>query len=294
MAKAKSDTDVEITAPHVEVALSACVADLAEAGIAKSGFNTFHKFHFRGIDDVYGALSPVLAKNKLNCKPVMLERIVDKIQSGNGDYVKTSYWVSVRMKYTFCSAVDGSETSVEMWGEAMDTADKGTNKAASAAYKYMAFQTFCIPVKGDDDPDNEAPDPTVSGSKGGQGKPAGQAKPGGQTKQQSKPAAQSQAKAPMSLEELADVAVQVDNAKTDAEIRLVGAKVYEARSRVPSERLAELSQAILAARGKVVAAAAMDNFCSMAKGFVAAGMLTEQSAQIIVRDAKSRLNLPLE
>src|SRR5690606_19364534 len=38
-------------------------------------------------------------------------------------------------------------------GEAMDSADKATNKAMSAAYKYAAFQTFCIPTEGDNDAD---------------------------------------------------------------------------------------------------------------------------------------------
>ena len=35
----------------------------------------------------------------------------------------------------------------------MDSADKATNKAMSATYKYAAFQTFCIPTKGDNDAD---------------------------------------------------------------------------------------------------------------------------------------------
>jgi hypothetical protein len=36
----------------------------------------------------------------------------------------------------------------------MDSGDKATNKAMSAAYKYMAFQTFAIPTEGDNDADN--------------------------------------------------------------------------------------------------------------------------------------------
>ena len=32
----------------------------------------------------------------------------------------------------------------------MDSGDKATNKAMSAAYKYMALQVFCIPTVGDD------------------------------------------------------------------------------------------------------------------------------------------------
>ena len=35
----------------------------------------------------------------------------------------------------------------------MDSGDKATNKAMSAAYKYAALQTFCIPTEGDNDAD---------------------------------------------------------------------------------------------------------------------------------------------
>ena len=35
----------------------------------------------------------------------------------------------------------------------MDSADKATNKAMSAAYKYAAFQAFAIPTQGDNDAD---------------------------------------------------------------------------------------------------------------------------------------------
>jgi hypothetical protein len=35
----------------------------------------------------------------------------------------------------------------------MDSGDKATNKAMSAAYKYAAMQAFCIPTEGDNDAD---------------------------------------------------------------------------------------------------------------------------------------------
>jgi hypothetical protein len=35
----------------------------------------------------------------------------------------------------------------------MDSADKSSNKAQSAAYKYAAMQVFCIPTEGDNDAD---------------------------------------------------------------------------------------------------------------------------------------------
>ena len=42
-----------------------------------------------------------------------------------------------------------------MYGEAMDSGDKGTNKAMSAAFKYACMQAFCIPTEGDNDSENQ-------------------------------------------------------------------------------------------------------------------------------------------
>ncbi len=42
---------------------------------------------------------------------------------------------------------DGSIHTVTTYGEAMDSGDKATNKAMSIAFKYAAFQAFCIPTE---------------------------------------------------------------------------------------------------------------------------------------------------
>jgi hypothetical protein len=44
----------------------------------------------------------------------------------------------------------------------MDSADKATNKAMSAAYKYACLQTFCIPTEGDNDADSHHPEVKVT------------------------------------------------------------------------------------------------------------------------------------
>jgi hypothetical protein len=55
------------------------------------------------------------------------------------------------------SADDGSIHVVRTMGEAMDSSDKATNKAMSAAYKYAALMTFAIPTEGDNDADAHTP-----------------------------------------------------------------------------------------------------------------------------------------
>ncbi len=60
------------------------------------------------------------------------------------------------MKYTFY-AEDGSHIEAVVVGEGMDSGDKATNKAMSAAFKYACFQVFCIPTEEMKDPDAETP-----------------------------------------------------------------------------------------------------------------------------------------
>src|SRR5690606_34316493 len=61
--------------------------------------------------------------------------------------------VVVEAEFDFVSAKDGSTYTARTFGEAMDTADKATNKAMSAAYKYVCMQAFAIPTEGDNDAD---------------------------------------------------------------------------------------------------------------------------------------------
>ena len=107
-------------------------------------------FKFRGIDDVYNALSPLLASNGLCILPRMVSRLCEERQSASG---KSLFYVTVEAEFDFVSSEDGTKHTIRTFGEAMDSGDKATNKAMSAAYKYAAFQAFAIPTEGDNDPD---------------------------------------------------------------------------------------------------------------------------------------------
>jgi len=139
-------------------AISAVTGDLAKEGISKDRKNQQQGYSFRGIEDVYHALAPLLTKHGLVIVPQVVERIETERQSGQG---KALYSVAVRVIFKLIAVEDGSSVDAETWGEAMDSADKATNKAMSAAYKYMAFMLFCIPVDGVEDADSETPPPTV-------------------------------------------------------------------------------------------------------------------------------------
>lgn len=132
-------------------AINAVQRALASSGISKdrqaTGFGS--GYAFRGIDDVYNAIAPLLAEHKLVIIPRCVERTETQRPSGN----KTLYFVLVKMEFDFISSEDGSKHVACVFGEAMDAGDKATNKAMSIAYKYACFQTFAIPTEGDNDPD---------------------------------------------------------------------------------------------------------------------------------------------
>lgn len=110
-------------------------------------------FKFRGIDDVYNAISPLLSESGLCILPRMISRHCDERQSTSG---KALFYVTVEAEFDLVSAEDGTHHTIRTFGEAMDSGDKATNKAMSAAYKYACFQAFAIPTEGDNDPDAHA------------------------------------------------------------------------------------------------------------------------------------------
>ena len=140
----------------IYAAINAVQTDLNKEGITKNRKNQAQNYNFRGIDDVYNALSPLLAKHGLCILPRILMRTCDERQTKNGG---SMFYVTVEAEFDFVCAKDGSKHIVRTFGEAMDSADKATNKAMSAAYKYAAFQAFAIPTEGDNDADAHTPTP---------------------------------------------------------------------------------------------------------------------------------------
>ncbi len=135
---------------EVYKSIAAVQGELAKIGIAKTGRNQQQGYNFRGIDDVYAALAPLLAKHELCVIPRMLDREVTERTTAKGGVL---FYVTVKAEFDFVSAKDDSKHTAATYGEAMDSGDKATNKAMSAAYKYAALLTFAIPTEGDNDAD---------------------------------------------------------------------------------------------------------------------------------------------
>lgn len=147
--------------PKVYQAICNVQADLAQVGISKDRKNQQQNYAFRGIDDLYAALAPLLHKHKLCILPRASGSTVSEHESKAGGKMFKSI---VKVDFDFVSAEDGSSHTVTMYGESMDNSDKGHNKCASAAYKYACLQAFCVPTEGEDN-DADATTNEVQGRK---------------------------------------------------------------------------------------------------------------------------------
>ncbi len=136
--------------PHIYQAIANITGRLASAGIGKDKKNVTQGYMFRGIDDIYNAIARHLADEGVCILPHVLSRDVTERATQKGGVL---FYVVVKVEFAFVAAKDGSAHRVTMYGEAMDSGDKATNKAMSAAYKYACLEVFCIPTEGDNDAD---------------------------------------------------------------------------------------------------------------------------------------------
>jgi hypothetical protein len=139
-----------LTVPKVYGAIVKVMKDIGKAGISKDRENKQQGYSFRGIDDVYNALNGFISEANLCVLPRVMKRDVTERVSQKGGAL---FYVVLDVEFDFVSAEDGSKHTVSTVGEAMDSGDKATNKAMSAAYKYACMEVFCIPTEGDNDAD---------------------------------------------------------------------------------------------------------------------------------------------
>lgn len=154
--------------PAIYRAIAGVIADVGT--VSKDKVNKQQGFKYRSIDDVYDALHPALAKNKVFIVPEILEQTRETVGTTKNGARMTQ--VICRIKFTFY-AEDGSHVEAVLIGEGMDTGDKATNKAMAIAYKYACFQVFCIPTEElQTDPDSECPQESlVKAGKNGKAQP---------------------------------------------------------------------------------------------------------------------------
>ncbi|WP_424862133.1 ERF family protein [Streptomyces sp. MMS24-I29] len=119
--------------------------------VAKGQRNQQQNYAFRGVDDAMSAMAGPMRNHGCFIAP----EIVEHRQRPRGE--KGTHTV-VKMLFRIYGPA-GDCLLVTIPGEAMDMADKSTNKAMSAALKYMLFQVFMIPIdaRSIDDGDRDTP-----------------------------------------------------------------------------------------------------------------------------------------
>lgn len=135
--------------------MASVLADIGSVG--KDSNNTAQGYKFRGIDAMINALHGALKKHGVFITTDVLDKKseVREVVRGNGKpgYDKV---VELTMKYTF-HAEDGSSVSSVIAAEGLDSGDKATNKALSAALKYALIQTFQVPTEDMEEADLTSP-----------------------------------------------------------------------------------------------------------------------------------------
>lgn len=136
--------------------------------VTKDQKNTVQGFKFRSIDAFVNALHPALTKHGVFMAPKALSysNELREVTRSNGKAGVDKH-VAIMMEYTFY-AEDGSSVTVgPIPAEGLDSGDKATNKALSAALKYALIQTFSVPTEDMAEADLESPE--IGAAKNGKG-----------------------------------------------------------------------------------------------------------------------------
>lgn len=137
--------------------MSQVMADIG--AITKDQKNVAQGFKFRGIDQFVNALYPALVKHGVFMTPRVVSCNVEMkdVERSSGKKAVDKH-VNLLVEYDFY-AEDGSKVTIgPVAGEGLDSGDKATNKAMSAALKYALIQTFSIPTEDLVDADKDTPE----------------------------------------------------------------------------------------------------------------------------------------
>lgn len=124
--------------------------------ITKSEKNQQQGFKFRGIDNVMNELHELFAKNEVFILQEVIDFTTENRPTKSGG---TNTFTRATIKFIYVTT-DGSSVQTINVGEAMDSGDKGMNKAMSIALKYSLLQMFLIPTEEQKDPDANTPEET--------------------------------------------------------------------------------------------------------------------------------------
>lgn len=112
-------------------------------GVAKTGYNSFHKYKFVEESAVSDAIRGALAKRNVCVIPTIK------------DWKKEGDMAIVFMEFTIRDGDTGDFIVSSMIGEGVDKGDKAFPKAVTMATKYWLLKTFLMPTNNDAEADTE-------------------------------------------------------------------------------------------------------------------------------------------
>ena len=250
--------------------------------IGKDKKNAQQGFMYRGIDQVYNALNPVMAELGIFVCPEVLDQKREERVTKTGTLL---IYTLLTMRFT-AYAPDGSHVSMTVVGEGMDSGDKSSNKAMSVAMKYAMFQLFCIPTEELKDPDADVYTDILP--RGQQPPQGGQAQQAGQSRQQA--GQQTRQNAPRTAQGTAQAApaAQVSTAAAVPQVAGQTAQKGQQAAQTPppaqagAQQTVETVAAYLARRINEIGAANPDfNFMAARKALIEEGAIEDIPSAII-------------
>ena len=164
-------TDTLIPQATIFASIVSIMRELEAVG--KGRTNQAQGYKFRGVDEIYNAVNPLMAKFGVFTVPEVLETKREERATKSGGSMTATY---LRMRYTFFAG-DGTSVAATVEGEGMDSGDKSTSKAMAVAHKYALVQVFAIPTEDAKDPENDNPQPAPKPQAKPEPKPQAQPEP---------------------------------------------------------------------------------------------------------------------
>ena len=103
-------------------------------------------YAFRSHDDVVAAVQPALVRHGVVVTPRVVDQYREMIER---DGRSAMFHVALLVEFTFTGPM-GDSLQACTSGEALDTSDKASNKAMTAAHKYALTMALSIPTEGDE------------------------------------------------------------------------------------------------------------------------------------------------
>jgi hypothetical protein len=184
MAHDSTQPEIRTMPTAVATTLLKVIEEIGKVGVAKEGQNAHHNFNYQHWDDVVPAVQQACVKHGMLILQEMTD--VEEVFAVTGflsnGAEKKQPRIRVKLWFKFIDVKTGQYLFVPYWGEALNTDDKGINKAVTSATKYVYIKVLQIAVKGvasDNDGSNagegtsEGQAPAAAPAAAAAGKPTG-------------------------------------------------------------------------------------------------------------------------